>query len=255
MRRGADYLADIAKDGRQVLLDGGSIADVTQHPGFAGPARTIASLYDGAADREDLTFEEGGIRSSAMWLAPRSVADLELRRAVHRHWAEGSFGLMGRTPDHVASIISAFAAMHHIFDRGSTRSGDHVVAFYEAARANDWFVSLAVTPPQVDRSRPAHDQPEPFLYPGILTERDDGIVIRGAQMIGTSAAIADYILISSIAPLQPGDEDYAISAVGPCRAGSTIRWRRASTNRTAWSCFGMCSCRGSTSSSIGTSTW
>jgi 4-hydroxyphenylacetate 3-monooxygenase len=40
-------------------------------------------------------------------------------------------------------------------------------------------------------------------------------VIRGAQMIGTSAAIADYLLISSIVPLQPGDEAYAITVVVP----------------------------------------
>src|SRR4029077_19371523 len=56
------------------------------------------------------------------------------------------------------------------------------------------------------------------LYPGIVEERDDGIIVRGAQMIGTSAAIADFLFLSSIAPLQPGDEDYAISAVVPVAA-------------------------------------
>ena len=35
-------------------------------------------------------------------------------------------------------------------------------------------------------------------------------------MIGTSAAIADYLFLSSVA-LQPGDEDYAISIVLPTR--------------------------------------
>ena len=34
-------------------------------------------------------------------------------------------------------------------------------------------------------------------------------------MIGTSAALADYLLVSYIAPMQPGDEDYAISIVMP----------------------------------------
>jgi 4-hydroxyphenylacetate 3-monooxygenase len=134
---------------------------------------------------------------------------------VHRHWAEGSFGLMGRTPDHVASLIAAFSGMRHVFDRGGTQFGDNVVSFYRQARENDWFLSYAITPPQVDRSKPAHQQPEPFLYPGIVEERDDGIVVRGAQMIGTSAAIADYLFVSSIVPLQPGDEDYAISVVMP----------------------------------------
>ena len=50
-----------------------------------------------------------GRRMGAMWLIPRSAEDLGRRRAVHRFWAEGSYGLMGRTPDHVASVLTGFA--------------------------------------------------------------------------------------------------------------------------------------------------
>jgi aromatic ring hydroxylase len=35
MRRGADYLAGIRRDGRTILLDGVAVEDVTAHPGFA----------------------------------------------------------------------------------------------------------------------------------------------------------------------------------------------------------------------------
>jgi 4-hydroxyphenylacetate 3-monooxygenase len=218
MRRGADYLADINRDGRSVFLDGQRITNIASRPGFEGPARTIAALYDSALGRADLTYEEDGANYSAMWLVPRTQADIAIRRRVHRHWAEGSYGLMGRTPDHVASLITAFSGMRHVFDRGGSQFGDNVVSFFRQARENDWFVAYAITPPQVDRSKPAHQQPEPFLYPGIVEERDDGIIIRGAQMIGTSAAIADYLFVSSIVPLQPGDEDYAISVVLPLAA-------------------------------------
>lgn len=227
MRSGADYLSAIAGDGRTVLLDGEPVADVSTHPGFAGPARVIASLYDSGLERTDLASKDAGRSSSSMWLIPRSADDLAARRRVHRHWAEGSFGLMGRTPDHVASLITGFAGARHVFDRAGSRYGDNVVGFYERARAADWFIAYAITPPQVDRSKPAHLQPEPFLYPGIVEERDDGIVIRGAQMIGTSAAIADWLFLSSIVPLQPGDEDYAISVVMPLdAAGLRIYPRR-----------------------------
>jgi 4-hydroxyphenylacetate 3-monooxygenase len=218
VRRGTDYLEGIRGDGRTILLDGAAIADVTSHPGFAGPTRVIASLYDAAIGNPDIAYQADGATHSAMWLPPRSAADLARRQALHRHWAEGSFGLMGRTPDHVASIITAFAGRRDVFDRAGTRYGDNVASFYRRARDNDWFVSYAVTPPQVDRSKPAHLQPEPFLYPGVVAERDDGIVVRGAQMIATSAAISDYLLLSYIAPLQPGDEDYAISVVMPLNA-------------------------------------
>jgi 4-hydroxyphenylacetate 3-monooxygenase len=218
MRRGADYIAGIQRDGRTILVDGAPVHDVTTHPGFAGPIRVIAKLYDEAIGKPEIAYEADGGVHSAMWLPPRSAQDLDTRRRAHRHWAEGTFGLMGRTPDHVASVLSAFAHRRDVFDRAGSRYGDNVAAFYRQARDNDWFVTYAVTPPQVDRSKPAHLQPEPFLYPGVVDERDDGIVIRGAQMIATSAAISDYLLLSYIAPLQPGDEDYAISVVMPLNA-------------------------------------
>ncbi len=143
MRRGADYLESIRRDGRTVLLGGEAIADITAHPGFAGPTQVIAALYDAAIGNPEIGVDADGATHSAMWLMPRSAEDLERRRMLHRHWAEGSYGLMGRTPDHVASIITAFASRRDVFDRAGTRFGDNVTSFYQRARDNDWFVTYA----------------------------------------------------------------------------------------------------------------
>ena len=121
MRKGADYIAAIRRDGRTILLDGEVVDDVTAHPGFAGPTRVIASLYDKAIGNPNVAYEADGGTHDAMWLPPRSAEDLVRRRLAHRHWAEGSFGLMGRTPDHVASIITAFAGRRDVFDRAGSR--------------------------------------------------------------------------------------------------------------------------------------
>ena len=45
LRRGKDYL-DALRDGRRVYHAGQRIDDVPSHPGFAGAANTLASLYD-----------------------------------------------------------------------------------------------------------------------------------------------------------------------------------------------------------------
>ena len=50
MRSGAEYLRQISNDGRHVYLDGELVRDVPNHPAFAGAARSIARLYDIAAD-------------------------------------------------------------------------------------------------------------------------------------------------------------------------------------------------------------
>ena len=46
MRSGADYLASIKDDGRQVYIDGTCVRDVTEHPAFREATRSIAALYD-----------------------------------------------------------------------------------------------------------------------------------------------------------------------------------------------------------------
>lgn len=231
MRTGAEYLASLS-DGREVYLDGQRVDDVTTHPAFAGPIATIAGIYDEVAADPGYAYEDPatGERYSGMWRIPRSSADLTARRRMHEMWARPSCGLMGRTPDHVASLLSAFTASKDVFARGGERYADNVVRFYERARREDLYVAYAIVPPQVDRSKPAHQQPEPFLYAGAAEEREDGIVIRGAQMIGTSAAMADWLLLTYVVPLQDGDEDYAISCVMPMNApGLRIYPRRPYT--------------------------
>jgi 4-hydroxyphenylacetate 3-monooxygenase len=206
-----------------VFLDGARVGDVTEHPAFAEPIRRIAATWDlaGAAEHAAATtYVDPGTnrRHSAMWLIPRSADDLAARRRVHRLWAEPSYGLMGRTPDHVACVLSAFAGWRQLFDRGGRQFGDNVMRFYERARDEDLYVTYAIVPPQIDRSTPAHKHPEPFLHPGVVKETDAGIVIRGAHSIATSVTMADWLYVSYITPLAPGDVDYAISLVVPVGA-------------------------------------
>jgi 4-hydroxyphenylacetate 3-monooxygenase len=220
MRAAADYVASL-RDGRAVFLDGERVADVTTHPAFAEPIRRVAELYEAAHQAPDVTEcvdPASGRPIGAMWLIPRSAEDLGRRRAVHRFWAEGSYGLMGRTPDHVASVLTGFAGWRQLFDRAGQSFGDHVVRFYEKARVEDLYVAYAIVPPQIDRATPAHQHPEPFLHTGVVKETDAGIVIRGAHAIATSVTMADWLYVSYITPLAPGDLDYAISLVMPVNA-------------------------------------
>src|SRR5438034_3254043 len=98
---------------------------------------------------------------------------------------------MGRTPDHVASVLTAFAAWRQFFDRGGARFGDNVVRFYERARDEDLYLTYAIVPPQVDRSQPAHRHPEPFLHPGVVRERDGGID-RKSTRLNSSHTVISY---------------------------------------------------------------
>src|ERR1700752_195849 len=213
MRTGAEYLRSL-NDGRQVFVDGEKVADVTKHPAFREAARSVARLYDIAAapeNRELMTFTSPKTGGPVLrcFQIPRSHADLRARRLFSEKWAEATFGLMGRSPDHVASFFTGYAAVPSVFATAGQKYADNVVAFYERMRDEHLYLSYAIVPPQIDRSKPAHKQSDPTLYAGVVKERDDGIVISGAQQLATGGPISDYIHLSCIHPLQPGDENYA----------------------------------------------
>ena len=223
MRTGAEYLSSL-NDGRRVFVDGEPVKDVTAHPAFRSAARSIASLYDIAAApelRERMTFvsPKTGAPVQRAWQIPHSHADLRARRLFSETWAEATFGLMGRAPDHVAGFFAGYAATPKFFaSAGQPKFADNLVAFYEFMRDNHIYCSYAIVPPQIDRSKPAHQQSDPTLYAGVVKERDDGIVITGAQQLATGGAISDYIHLSCIQPLAPGDENYANCLAVPVAA-------------------------------------
>ncbi|MBI3434424.1 MAG: 4-hydroxyphenylacetate 3-hydroxylase [Proteobacteria bacterium] len=232
MRSGADYLRSL-DDGRQVFFDGGKVASVTRHPAFAAAARSIAHLYDIAAapdmrDRMTFTSPRSGEPVLRGYQIPRSHADLRARRLFSETWAEATFGLMGRTPDHVAGFFCGFAATPSVFAASGRGFADNVVRLYETARDRHLYLSYAIVPPQIDRSRPAHRQSDPTLYAGVVEERDDGVVVAGAQQLATAGIYSDWLHLSCIHPLQPGDEAYANGLVVPINApGLKLYPRRA----------------------------
>src|SRR5580658_7991000 len=111
LRSGQEHLQSL-RDGRVVYVGAEKIDDVTRHPAFRNAAQTVAALYDMKADpanRDAMTYEEDGGRHSIYFLRARSRDDLQRRMIGHRHIADLTHGLFGRSPDHVASFITGMA--------------------------------------------------------------------------------------------------------------------------------------------------
>lgn len=222
MRVGDEFLRSM-NDGRAVYLDGERVKDVTQHPAFREAARSCARLYDRAADpalRDRMTFvsPSSGKPVLRAYQIPRTHADLKAKRLASETWSEGTFGMIGRTPDHVSGFFTGYAAVPEVFAAGGKQYAENVVKFYEKARENHLWTTYAIVPPQIDRSKPANLQSDPTLYAGVVKERDDGIVLSGAQQLASAGVFSDYIYISCIHPLRPGEENYAFGVVVPANA-------------------------------------
>src|SRR5215475_7439820 len=223
-RSGDDYGRGL-RDGRTVLLYGERVTDVTTHPAFAAGIRTVAQLYDLAhdpANGELMTYPSprDGHPINKSWLVPRSRDDLAARRRAIKFWADASYGFLGRSPDHVASFFAGFAGSPEFYARGGQQFADNLLRLAAKAADEDLYISYVIVHPTVDRAKPAHQQAEPYLYAGVAAERENGIIIRGAQMLGTGSVMSDYVFVTVILPLRPGDEDYAISCGSEQRARS-----------------------------------
>src|SRR5467141_4160252 len=100
------------RDGRAIYIGAERVDDVTRHPAFRNAAQTIAGLYDLKADprqRELFSFEENGERYGLPWLRCRTREDIARRMRAMKAIADATYGMIGRSPDHVAGLITGLA--------------------------------------------------------------------------------------------------------------------------------------------------
>jgi len=222
IKTGRQHLESI-RDRRTVFLDGQAVRDVTDHPAYRNAAATVARLYDLQAEPanvELMTFEVPGksIRANRAWQLPCSYEELVARRKALWAWSELHCGFMGRSPDHVASCVAAMAMGRDLFEEHGKGRGNAIWDYYEYARDNDLYLAYVIIDPQADRSKPAGEQPDEFLTAAICEEDSQGITVKGAKMLGTSAIFANELLVASLRPVREGDAKYAFTAAVPIGA-------------------------------------
>lgn len=238
IKNGDDHLKSI-RDARTILIEGKRVSDVAAHPAFRQSAQTVASLYDyQAANPELMTFDiGGGRRANRAWQLPRSYAELVDRRKALTAWCEQHVGFMGRSPDHVASCISAMAMRADVFEAHGKGRGQAVLDYYRHARDNDLYLAYVIIDPQADRSKATGEQADPFVTAAICDEDATGITIKGAKMLGTGAVFANELLVASLRPVREGDDGYAFTAMVPIGAPGVKLLSRRSYEQGAVSKF------------------
>ena len=232
LRTGQEHLETL-RDGRVVYIGGERVADVTTHPAFAGAARSIAMLYDLKRDParlDELSYEEGGERYSMYYLLPRNRDDLVRRMRAHKAIAAASYGLMGRSPDHVASFVAGMALQPEALGAGSAGGkgyADNLLAYYEYARHRDIYIAYAVIPPPGARD-PSFSgrvyERSPTLQ--VTKEDDAGVTISGMKLLATGAVFADEIWIGNVQPVAPDRKKEAITCAVPVNAPGLSLWSR-----------------------------
>jgi 4-hydroxyphenylacetate 3-monooxygenase oxygenase component len=214
LRTGEQYIEGL-RDDREVWIGGERVKDVTEHPAFRNGIRSVASMYDlqhEAELRDVLSFEdEAGERRPMSLLQPKSIEDLKRRGQAFRTTAQKTFGLMGRSPDFINSILTAWSLGKDVFAKADPAFGQNVVNYVDMVGRNDLCLTHAIMNPQVDRSKAASELTDADLTLHVVDETDEGIIVSGARLLATLGPLADELMMALHPgpPLKAGEEKYA----------------------------------------------
>jgi 4-hydroxyphenylacetate 3-monooxygenase oxygenase component len=214
-RSGQAYVESLKKNAPCVYLGGRRISDVTAEPIFQEPIRAIAEQYDMQLDpayRDIMTYPSPltGEAVSTGFLVPHTREELVKKRKHFKLRADHNFGFMGRAPDFMNQFVTGWHLMADRFARAGARFGENATRYYEHVRERDLFLTHMLINPQIDRSKTSAQQEDPFLHLGRVRETSEGIIVRGAKMLGTMAPITEEVAVIPFGGVPPGDDAYAL---------------------------------------------
>jgi 4-hydroxyphenylacetate 3-monooxygenase len=229
---GKEFLESL-RDGREVYIYGERVKDVTTHPAFRNTARTMARLYDALHDpktKDVLTCPTdtgSGSYTHRFFRVGRSREELIGQRDAIAQWARMTYGWMGRTPDYKASLMNALGANRAFYEKFA----DNAQNWYARAQNHVLFMNHAIVNPPIDRMKAADQVKDVFIT--IQKETDAGIIVSGAKVVATSAAITHYHLLGQNAAMPISDTDLAVMFIAPMNAPGIKVICRASYEMTA----------------------
>lgn len=192
---GDEYIESL-RDGREILLYGDKVTDVTTHPAFRNAVRMTARLYDSLHDPEQQekvtapTDTGSSGFTHPFFRTPHSVEDLLADRDAIAEWAKISYGWLGRSPDYKASFLGTLGANSDFYEPFA----DNARRWYTESQEKVLYWNHAIINPPVDRNRDPDEVSDVFMH--VEEERDDGLIVSGAKVVATGSAITHYNFIA-----------------------------------------------------------
>jgi len=200
----AEYVESL-RDGRVLYWDGDRIDDVATDPRFRVPL-AVASRdyeYDDPERRARMTYTtEEGTLAHRVFQIPKSEEDLARRLELATEMSI------------VGGVTGVYMALQSVKDEVAAvnpRYAENIENLWRYARDNDLRAAEVITDAKGDRSRRANQQDDPDLYLRIVDRSDKGIVVRGAKLHITGAALVHELVVMPTKSMRHEEADYAVS--------------------------------------------
>ncbi|HEU5155880.1 MAG TPA: 4-hydroxyphenylacetate 3-hydroxylase N-terminal domain-containing protein [Streptosporangiaceae bacterium] len=216
VRTGEQYLAEL-RDDRDVVVNGSRVADVTRHSALLGSANSVAALMD--LHHEQSTSDElmtacpetGEIIPWSYALAEDAVGVADRGRSFEII-ARATGGLMGRSPDFLATLLASWHAAAKTFGQRNPQFSENVTNYYRYARQHNICHTHAISDPPRDRYLPDSGRPLTLRKTG---ETNAGIVVSGMKMLATLAPLAEALIVYPFRPLAKEESALALAFAVP----------------------------------------
>ena len=199
MLTGDQYRQSLA-DGRRVFFQGKEV-DVLEHEIFQRSIRNVARTYDKYFNAEDGAISE-------YFRAPRSVEEM---KAHAEHKVDV---LTSNTYGSLMTLLTSADRIEAIRPEASAAMREYVAY----VQREDLRIAECITDAKGDRSKSAAAQEDPDAYLRVVEQRPDGVVIRGAKLHISGAAISHELLVIPTKRMKEGEEAYSIACTVPVNA-------------------------------------
>lgn len=206
----------IDKMNTEIWLDGRKIdAPPSTHPAFKGILQAKADLYDlqtnpGMQQKMTYTSPLTGNPVGLSYLQPRTIADLRKRRKMMETWAKATYGMMGRSPDYLNTVMMSLATSARLLANEKNCFPENIQNLYEDARERDLTFTHTFITPQVNRSQIFLEDSNEPISAKVVSKNKDGLIIKGARLLATQGGITDEVLVFG-APKFDKNEAFAFS--------------------------------------------
>jgi 4-hydroxybutyryl-CoA dehydratase/vinylacetyl-CoA-Delta-isomerase len=207
MLTGQQYLESL-RDGRKMYVNGHFVPDVTTEPLLNGGALWAAEGYD-------RYYDPAPGAHGPYFFIPTSVEDLRGQQYRQMHWDFPTIS----TANGLLMVLTAASRMRAQYPQYA----DRAEAYFADSRRRDIRGVVTITDAKGNRALSPMKQDDPDMYVRIVDRQADGVVIRGAKLHISSAAIAHELIVMPTKAMKPGEEDYAVACAVPVNApGVTV---------------------------------
>ncbi|MCE0762792.1 hypothetical protein LWC35_07685 [Pseudonocardia kujensis] len=199
MLTGQEYKESL-KDGRKVYFQGRLVEDMEAEPGLAVPLQSVADGYD-------KYYSSAPDARNPVVTAPRSVQ--ELRDRIPELMELDL--VLNVTYQSLMTVLVAAGRLAGAAPQYIPR----IEAYVEKALRDDIRITECITDAKGNRSLHPGKQEDPDAYVRVVSRSADGVVIRGAKLHISGAALGHDLMVMPTKTMRPGEEDYAIACAVP----------------------------------------